>query len=116
MRYWIICILCHPFLLLDAQSICPVVQDSKINVHLLLPSSEQKSFIETFDFRSAYTESLFTPNSLIQLPAANHLPSLFCKLEYKLETKSKLAPRFRLGSLQYANWMEGKVDYCNRYY
>ncbi len=50
------------------------------------------------------------------IPSFNSLPSLFCKLEYKLETKSKLAPRFRLGSLQYANWMEGKGEYYNRYY
>jgi len=49
------------------------------------------------------------------VPSFNSLPSLFCKLEYKLETKSKLAPRFRLGSLQYANWMEGKGDYYSRY-
>ena len=41
----------------------------------------------------------------------NHLPGLFCKLEYKIELKSKLAPRFRLGSLQYTEWIEGKQDY-----
>jgi hypothetical protein len=49
------------------------------------------------------------------VPSFNSLPSLFCKLEYKLETKSKLAPRFRLGSLQYSNWMEGKGDFYSRY-
>ncbi len=51
-----------------------------------------------------------------RIPAINHLPSLFCKLEYKLEGKSKLAPRFRLGSLQYTDWMEGKIDFLSRYY
>jgi len=40
----------------------------------------------------------------------NHLPGLFCKLEYKLECKSKLAPRIRLGSLQYTDWREGKTS------
>lgn len=45
----------------------------------------------------------------------NHLPGLFCKMEYKIETKSKLAPRFRLGSLNYTNWMEGKGNYYTRY-
>ncbi len=45
----------------------------------------------------------------------NHLPGLFCKLEYKIELKSKLAPRFRLGSLQYTDWLEGKQDYNLRH-
>lgn len=49
------------------------------------------------------------------IPTYNSLPSLFCKLEYKIETRSKLALRFRLGSLQYANWMEGKGEYYSRY-
>ena len=49
------------------------------------------------------------------IPTVNHLPGLFCKMEYKIETKSKLAPRFRLGSLNYANWMEGKGNYFARY-
>lgn len=45
----------------------------------------------------------------------NHLPGLFCKIEYHLETKSKLAPRFRLGSLKYTEWMEGKGEFLDRY-
>lgn len=45
----------------------------------------------------------------------NHLPGMFCKLEYKIETKSILAPRFRLGSLAYTEWMEGKADFSPRY-
>ena len=94
---------------------CPVVE-TKITSSVFLPFANQNIYFETFDFGSAYTKSLFSGTALLQLPTTDHLPSLFCKLEYKLETKSKLAPRFRLGSLQYANWMEGKVDYCNRYY
>ena len=35
-------------------------------------------------------------------------PSIFCKIEAKLEAKSKLLRRFRLGSLNYTEWMEGK--------
>jgi hypothetical protein len=50
------------------------------------------------------------------MPSLDYLPGLFCKLEYQLESKSKLAPRFRLGSLQYTNWMEGKADFYTRYY
>ena len=51
----------------------------------------------------------------IGLGATDHLPGFFCKLEYKLEGRSKLAPRFRLGSLNYTEWMEGKGEWYNRY-
>jgi len=37
-------------------------------------------------------------------------------MEYKIETKSKLAPRFRLCSLNYTNWMEGKGEFYTRYW
>jgi hypothetical protein len=36
---------------------------------------------------------------------------MFCRMEYKIETKSIISPRFRLGSLNYTNWMEGKVSF-----
>ncbi len=114
MKYWIIYIFCHSFLLVGAQSVCPDVE-TKITSSVFLSSANQNIYFETFDFGSAYTKSLFRGTSLLQLPSTDHLPSLFCKLEYKLETKSKLAPRFRLGSLQYANWMEGKGDFYSRY-
>lgn len=34
--------------------------------------------------------------------------SFFCRTELLIERKSILAPRFRLGSLDYTEWMEGK--------
>ncbi|HUR31440.1 MAG TPA: hypothetical protein VMZ69_08395, partial [Saprospiraceae bacterium] len=49
-------------------------------------------------------------------PSFNHLPGMFCKWEHKMESKSKLAPRFRLGSLNYTNWMEGKGELYSRYW
>ncbi len=56
------------------------------------------------------------PSSFLYLNTLNYLPGLFCKMEYKLETKSKLAPRFRLGSLNYTEWMEGKRELYSRYW
>ena len=47
---------------------------------------------------------------------ASHLPGFFCKMEYKIEQKSKLSPRFRLGSLNYTEWMEGKGEFYTRYH
>ena len=46
----------------------------------------------------------------------NHLPGMFCKWEHKMDSISKLAPRFRLGSLNYTNWMEGKGELYSRYW
>ncbi len=44
----------------------------------------------------------------------NHLPGMFCKMENTLQGKSRIAPRFRLGSLAYTEWMEGKgMKYWN---
>ena len=53
----------------------------------------------------------FSDTRFKKYPSINHLPGMFCKLEYKMETKSKLAPRFRLGSLAYTEWMEGKTGF-----
>jgi hypothetical protein len=47
---------------------------------------------------------------------ANQIHGMFCKMEYKIEQKSKLAPRFRLGSLNYTEWMEGKRELFSRYW
>lgn len=69
-----------------------------------------------FDFQQASQTKLIPANKVSSMPSLDYLPSLFCKLEYQLESKSKLAPRFRLGSLQYTNWMEGKADFYTRYY
>ncbi|HLF65718.1 MAG TPA: hypothetical protein VI603_18295 [Saprospiraceae bacterium] len=34
--------------------------------------------------------------------------SFFCRIESQIERRSRIAPRFRLGSLDYTNWLEGK--------
>lgn len=47
-----------------------------------------------FDFHSDQREVIHQP--------------LFCRIESQIERKSRLAPRFRLGSLDYTDWLEGK--------
>jgi hypothetical protein len=39
--------------------------------------------------------------------------SFFCRTELLIERKSILAPRFRLGSLDYTEWMEGKRSFLS---
>ena len=83
-----------------------------VDSYPLLKQMPSDSFAFQFSLQLQQTNYF----SVKAVPLFNALPSLFCKLEYKLETKSKLAPRFRLGSLQYANWMEGKGGYYDKYY
>jgi len=78
-------------------------------------SSKAVSLNTVFSFEKASKVKIISTGTVRGIPTIDHLPSLFCKLEYQLESKSKLAPRFRLGSLQYTNWMEGKGDLYTRY-
>jgi hypothetical protein len=56
------------------------------------------------------------PATFMELNTVQHYPGIFCKLEHKIQLKSKLAPRFRLGSYNYTEWMEGKGEYYSRYW
>ncbi|XZF15677.1 hypothetical protein ACTHGU_06035 [Chitinophagaceae bacterium MMS25-I14] len=40
-------------------------------------------------------------------------PGFFCRQEVKMDRKLPLPLRFRLGSLQYCNWLEQKPGYTN---
>jgi len=74
----------------------------------------EQLFTRQFVF-NAFDNTLMKQDVNLFTPKIDHLPGLFCKMEYHLETKSKLAPRFRLGSLQYTEWMEGKGEFYNKY-
>lgn len=69
-----------------------------------------------FNSRIPSLSPLPQPSSYMYRQFVNHHPGIFCKMEYKLETRTKLAPRFRLGSLNYTNWMEGKGEWHSRYW
>ena len=43
------------------------------------------------------------------------ITGLFCKMEHRIEATSNFAPRFRLGSVNYTDWMEGKKPFLSRY-
>ena len=58
----------------------------------------------TFNFSKTY--NFQTPSTDVY--KVDHLPSMFCKIENKIQGKSRIAPRFRLGSLEYTEYMEGK--------
>ncbi|MEO7264690.1 MAG: hypothetical protein ABIW38_07240 [Ferruginibacter sp.] len=48
--------------------------------------------------------------TLLQPDYFLHNESFFCRQERKLENATKLPFRFRVGSLQYCNWLEGKPN------
>ena len=70
-----------------------------------------------FNIAVPKNEFFFSKTPTLLFPVnPNQVTGMFCKMEYKIESKSKLAPRFRLGSLNYTNWMEGKGELYSRYW
>ncbi|MBK8515582.1 MAG: hypothetical protein IPL55_04615 [Saprospiraceae bacterium] len=68
--------------------------------------NDTSNFVNMFDFKPSLFE-LKSKNVLVKKFDASTLP-LFCKLEYQIESKSKVAFRFRLGDLNYVNMLENK--------
>ncbi len=100
---------------LTAQTALPVSQNNHPSSFISNPDY-QVLWSNQVEFTSQTQGLLFqNPKSNLFLKTPNCLPGMFCKMEYKIETKSKLAPRFRLGSLNYTNWLEGKTEWYNRY-
>ncbi len=108
----VLCVCCFGLSFVRSSAQVSYVAPDKVNSMKITAMDYQSLLLDQFDFRSSLKPSLSPPFSMFKhTPAINHLPGMFCKLEYKIETKSKLAPRFRLGSLQYTEWMEGKGNY-----
>ena len=98
-----------------SQSWIPAFSSSLLQPEVSYPLLHpRKNDMPLFQFSSC--ASLSSSLTVMQMPSVNHLPGMFCKLEYQIEKKSKLAPRFRLGSLEYTEWMEGKQDFYAPHY
>ncbi len=116
LKYLVLCVCCCGLSFVRSSAQVSDVATDKVNTMKITAVDYQSSLLAHFDFKSSLKQSLSSQFSMFKYtPAINHLPGMFCKLEYKIETKSKLAPRFRLGSLQYTEWMEGKRNFYRRY-
>ncbi|HZV72013.1 MAG TPA: hypothetical protein VFG10_20895 [Saprospiraceae bacterium] len=101
---------------LNAQVDKPMSGTTDSSATIFLKSDYQDIWKNHFQYTLFESKSLApTPSTFLMSCMPNHLPGMFCKMEYKIEAKSKLAPRFRLGSLNYTNWMEGKTPLYMRY-
>jgi hypothetical protein len=116
MKYLIFFMLCCLFHLAEAQGGDSGMSIQKGNSSFIPSTGIQNLYSDLFDFGKAYTMPLPKLSNPYRIPTIDHLPGMFCKMEYRLEKKNKLAPRFRLGSLQYTEWMEGKQEFYARYY
>jgi len=117
MKYIVLYILCFKLFTVQGNAQESISIPGKVKMAVTTPMDYHAIFSQQFDFNFSLKQSWLNQNAgFIKYPSINHLPGIFCKLEYKIETKSKLAPRFRLGSLAYTEWMEGKQDFYSRFY
>ena len=85
---------------------------------IILAKEDYEEILQrNFDFGLLGYPSPYQTLTVAPLSLSNPFMSgMFCKMEYKLESKSKLSPRFRLGSQNYTDWMEGKKEIYTRYW
>ena len=109
MKYLVLCLFCFGLFAVQGNAQGSIANPGHVIMVINIPIDYQTLFSRQFDFNIPVKQSLMCSSARkTKYPTLNHLPSVFCKLEYKIETKSRLAPRFRLGSLAYTEWMEGK--------
>ena len=110
-----ICILCCPAI--QAQSSQPIeLKEANTSVSML---NSNYSEVWNSYFKPAISQNKnFYPRPSGYSVSYHVEPfsGMFCRMEYKIETKSIISPRFRLGSLNYTNWMEGKSEFYTRYW
>lgn len=79
--------------------------------HARTPMHLSPHHYDTFSISARF--NTFNASSVmyhLQSPFAQQIQkqAFFCRIESQLERRSRLAPRFRLGSLDYVNYLEGK--------
>ena len=108
MKYLVLYFLCFGFFTSQGKAQVSMVAPTHARM-TMTPVDYHSMFSRQFDFNIPVKQTLLCQSAgMNKYPTLNHLPGMFCKLEYNIEKKSKLAPRFRLGSLAYTEWMEGK--------
>ena len=115
MKYMVLCMFCFGLCAIRGNAQGTVVTPQQVSMLSTTSVDYHTMFSRQFDFSPLHPTLMCPSPGIRNYPALNHLPGMFCKLEYKIETKSILAPRFRLGSLAYSNWMEGKVETYQKY-
>jgi hypothetical protein len=84
---------------------------------ILLHNNYEELFRTHFDFGLTSLNANHTYLQPSPLRLCNPFMSgMFCTIENRIESISSVAPRFRLGSLNYTDWMEGKKEYYMRYW
>jgi hypothetical protein len=111
-----ICILCCPMVSFGQASVINNVAPLQGSV-LMSKHNYQDLFRQNFDFGLTTSASSFQNLNPATIHLSNPFMSgMFCKFENKFECTTRIAPRFRLGSLNYTNWMEGKTEMYTRYW
>ena len=100
----------------DAFYIKPVIQKAKkININGFFHTSENKEQVQP---KANHKPGLFLNTvscSVIDPDFYSRNFGFFCKKELQFEKATKIPLRFRLGSFQYNDYMEGKPNAINLY-
>jgi len=87
-----------------------IVGNNAVSQTNQLKPNAGKDFIKSY-FYSPIEYKLFSVENLPVSPKfyVNNL-GFFCKQELKLQSITRVPFKFRLGSMQYNDWMEGKIN------